>query len=94
LVSTPARGPKPSGAPLLSLSTDDVIVSALKPSDDGKATIVRLYGASGRDTDVTLVWGPAGPTRTWLSDTSERPLTEAGKTVSVPAWGIVTLRAE
>jgi alpha-mannosidase len=94
LIPTPARGPKPPAEPLLTLSTDDVIVTALKPSDDGKATVVRLYGASGRDTEVTLAWGPSGPMRTWLSDTSERPLKEAGKTVSIPAWGVVTLRAE
>ena len=94
LIATPARGPKPSGKPLLTLSTDEVIVTALKPTDDGKATLVRLYGASGRDTEVSLAWGPSGPTHTWVSDSSERPLKEAGKSVSVPAWGIVTLRAE
>jgi hypothetical protein len=94
LIVTPARGPQPRSEPLLTLSTDDVLVTALKPSDDGKAWVVRLYGASGRDCDVTLAWASPGPERTWLSDTSERSLQEAGKTVSVPAWGIVTLRAE
>jgi hypothetical protein len=94
LIVTPARGPKPRAEPLLTLSTDDVIVTSLKPSDDGKAWVVRLYGAAGRDADVTLAWASPGPKRTWLSDTSERPLREAGSAVSVPAWGIVTLRAE
>jgi hypothetical protein len=94
LIVTPARGPKPRTEPLLTLSTDDVMVTALKPSDDGKAWIVRLYGAAGRDGDVTLAWASPAPQRISLSDTSERPLKEAGKTISVPAWAVVTLRAE
>jgi hypothetical protein len=30
----------------------------------------------------------------WSSDTSELPREKAAPTVEVPAWGIVTLRAE
>jgi hypothetical protein len=30
----------------------------------------------------------------WLSDTSEKRKGQMGDTIEVPAWGIVTLRAE
>jgi hypothetical protein len=94
LIATAARGPEPRPQPLLTLSTDDVLVTVLKPSDEGQAWIVRLYGASGRDTEVSLAWARPGSRRTWKSDTSERPLREVSGSVPVPAWGVVTLRAD
>jgi alpha-mannosidase len=78
----------------LTLSTDRVLVSALKPSDDGQGLIVRLFGASGKDEKIRLLWGRPEPRRVWLSDTSELPHEECGNLVDVPGWGIVTLRAE
>lgn len=94
LFATIARGSKPLGVPLVRVSNDDVLVTALKPSDDGQAWIIHLYGASGKETKVELVWSKPGPKRTWLSDTSELPLRELSGPLIVPARGIVTLRAE
>jgi hypothetical protein len=94
LVATLARGPNPLGTSLVRLSNDDVLVLALKPSDDGEAWIIHLYGASGKETSVDLSWSKPGPKRTWQSDASERPLEEVNGPVSVPGWGVVTLRAE
>ena len=38
-----------------------VLVSAMKPSDDGRAIVVRLYGASGKDASAKLTWGKPAP---------------------------------
>jgi hypothetical protein len=70
------------------------VVTAFKPSDDGKAWIVRLFGASVKDATVKLFWDKPEPKQLWLSDTSERPIERITDTVSVPAMGLVTLRAE
>ncbi len=94
LVVTPARGPKPPATPLFQLSSNDVLVTALKPSDDGKAWIVRLYGASGKDRQVGLTGTGLGASKTWLTDTSERPIAEIHDPVTVPGWGLVSLRFE
>ena len=51
----------------------DVLVTALKPSDDGQAMIVRLFGASAKARSARLKWGGAQPQAVFLSDTSERP---------------------
>jgi len=80
--------------PRLRLSSDKVLVSALKPSDDGKGWIVRLFGASGRPEMVKLAWSAPAPQQVWLSDTSEQPRAKTGPSVEVPGWGVVTLRAE
>ena len=93
LLPVPARA-TPSAAPLLRVDSPDVLVTALKPSDDGKALIVRLFGASGKDAKAKLDWAAPAPTQLWLSDTSEKPLQKTTGPIAVPAWGIVTLRAE
>ena len=93
LIVAPARGGKPA-ASRLRVEPDGVLVTALKPSDDGKAIIVRLYGAAGKDAAAKLAWSAPAPNAVWLSDASERPLKSAAEAIEVPAWGIVTLRAE
>jgi hypothetical protein len=55
---------------------------------------VRLFGASGKTTKVKLSWSKPAPSKIWLSDTSEKRTEKLGSEVEVPAWGIVTLRAE
>ena len=81
-------------APLLTMSSPDVLVETVKVSDDGKGFIVRLFGVSGRDTAVSLRWGEPGPKRQWLSDLSEQPRQPVTSPVLVPANGVVTLRAD
>jgi alpha-mannosidase len=94
LVAAPA-GDAPRGEEsLLKLQGDDVLVIAMKPSDDGKAWIVRLFGASGKDSKTNMVWSAPGPKQIFLSDTSEKPLRKIEGPIDVPAWEIVTIRAE
>ena len=93
LVCIPASGPAP-GKPRLALSSDKVVITAFKPSDDGKAWIVRLFGASGKTEKVKLSWASPAPRQVWLSDTSEQPREKVSSSVEVPGWGIVTLRAQ
>ena len=93
LVVMPARGEKPF-ASRLQVGGPGVLVSAMKPADEGRAVIVRLYGASGKDARAKLAWSDPAPKKVWLSDAGEQPLQEAGPEIEVPGWGIVTLRAE
>lgn len=90
--------PDPNAAPprsfRLLVEPADVLVNTFKISDDGKAWIVRLFGASGHDREAKLIWPYAQPQSLWLSDTSEKPLTKLTGPIPVPAWALVTLRAE
>jgi alpha-mannosidase len=94
LVAVPGRGAAPPNTPLLQLDPADVLVSGLKPSDDGTAIIVRLFGASDQPAVAKLRWSAPAPKEVWLSDTSERPLRELAGDIPIPAWGLVTLRAQ
>lgn len=79
---------------LLQLSSEDVVVTGLKPADDGNAWIMRLYGASGKDKTVKFNWGSRRPKATFLSDTSEVAHEPIKRSVKVPGYGVVTVRAE
>lgn len=94
LLPTSARGAKPGGKSRLAVSSPDVLVTALKPSDDGKAIIVRLWNAAGRDAQTQVAWSAPAPKSVWLSNTSEKQLSRVRDAFTVPAWGVVTLRAE
>jgi alpha-mannosidase len=94
LLAVPGLDTAPTVAPLLSVKPDDVLVTALKPSDDGRALIVRLFGASTKSRSATLKWGVPAPKAVFLSDTSEWAGRKIGDRVEVPAGGLVSLRAE
>jgi len=89
------RGGAGTGSkPLLQLSSEDVVVTGLKPSDDQEGWIVRLFGASGKEQKVKLQWGDRKPKAVYLSGTHEKAGKKLGGSVTVPGFGVVTLRAE
>jgi alpha-mannosidase len=90
----PAAGGEPAGDSRLRLSTEDVVVNGFKPADDGGGWIVRLYNVSGKDARVSLTWSKPVPSALRISDTSERPGAIIDGPVAIPAWSVVTLRAE
>lgn len=94
LIAAPAGGTPPTVAPRLSLSSDEVQVSGFKPSEDGKGWIVRLFNTTGKDCQVTLTWNKPEPTALWSSDSSETCGRRIKGFVFVPAWGLVTVRAD
>jgi hypothetical protein len=79
---------------LLKIESPDVVALALKHADDEKAWIVRLFGASGQRQKVKLNWSTPAPSRVWISDSSEMPLTEVEGEVTVEGWDVLTLRAD
>jgi alpha-mannosidase len=94
LLAVGASREKPPGEPPLRVEPADVLVTALGPSDDGKATIIQLFGAAGQARSARLIWGSRKPKAIYLSDTGEgagRPVKGA---VEIPGYGLVTLRVE
>ena len=91
LIALPAVGQAPVQSPFR-IESAGAILSALKPSEDGKAWIIRLYGASGRDDTAQLVWNR--PVSVSYTDVAERTGQKAPEQIPVPAWSVVSLRAE
>jgi hypothetical protein len=94
LVVVPARGAAPAAASLLTLDTPDVIVASIKPSADGKAQIVRLFGAAGKLAKVNLTWNAPEAKAVYRSNLAEDRVARITGAVDVGAWEIVTLRVE
>lgn len=94
LVATAAQGAAPNGWPFLELDTHEVIVASIKPSNDRKAIIVRLFGAAGRPARATIRWADATRKTTWVSNPAEEPIAAVTGAIDVPPYGLVTLRAE
>ena len=94
LVVVPARGVAPAAAPFLELDTPDVIVASIKPSADGRAQIVRLFGAAGKPAKVKLNWNSSRARAVYRSNLAEDRVAPIAGPVDVGAWEIVTLRVE
>ena len=85
----------PAGVrPRLRVAPEGVMVTCLKPAEDKKGMIIRLFGGGGKDVEASLVFGGPQPAGLWISNLTEERVEKAGGTVKVPAWGIVTLRAD
>ena len=92
LIVASASGAAPV-ASRLSLEPAAIIATAFKPSDDGKAVVVRLFNPTGEAQGARLHW--SRPVRhSWLSSACEEQGAEAPATISVPKLGLVTLRVE
>ncbi|MBI4879877.1 MAG: hypothetical protein HY812_09505 [Planctomycetes bacterium] len=95
LVVTPARPDGPPALPaLFTLDSAGVLVTALRPSQDGAAWIIRLFAAADRPESVRLRFAPGTAGDLFESGPDEsrgRPVTGA---IDLPAGGIATLRAE
>ena len=95
LMVAPAFGPARASAPMLQVSPADVLVQSLKPSDDGKAWIVRLFGASGQPQQATLIWSAeARAGTTSLSNLAEEPVHTVSGPIAIAGWQLVTVRVE
>ena len=95
LMAVPATEKTPAVVPSrLYVEPDGVIVTSVKPSVDGKALVVRLFGAGGRAAKASLTWSDPEPKSISISNPSEEPGNELGGLIDVPAFGIVTIRAE
>ena len=83
----------PALKPLVAIANDRVSVSILKPSVDGKATIVRLRSLSDKPELVKLSF-PAGiPKSLHICELTEEPGKAVSDEVTVPAMGQITLRS-
>ncbi|MEJ2701003.1 MAG: hypothetical protein P8Z79_01030, partial [Sedimentisphaerales bacterium] len=94
LLATRAERATPLDKSLLAVEPDDVVAITLKPSDDRRALIVRLFNASGETRSAELKWTRVQPAAVFLSDTSERAGKRVDGPINVPACGLVTVRAE
>ena len=92
LIVAPAVG-APMPAARLLLSSQRLVVLALRPSMDGKAWMVTLYNPGGQPESTTLRWnGPVGAAH--YSNTGEEALAPVDGVIAVAPQDVVTIRVE
>jgi hypothetical protein len=91
LVAAPTSGGRGG---VLTVSPEGVVATVLKPSDDGKAAIMRLFNVSGRTEKARVDWPNRKPPRVWKSNLKEEQLEEVQGGVEMAPWEIVTLRVD
>jgi hypothetical protein len=79
--------------PKLTLTSNDIIVQVLKPSEDGKAWIVTLFNASAKPAKTSLQWS-AATGASHYSDSRELPLGSVNDPIEIAPWDLVTVRVE
>ncbi|HET7086240.1 MAG TPA: glycosyl hydrolase-related protein [Rhizomicrobium sp.] len=93
LLAAPAGDSHPSGS-LLRVQPDDVLALTLKPSDDGKAWITRLFNACEEPRTATLTWPNHAIGGSWQSNLAEDQLAAAPAAIPLGPWELMTLRIE
>jgi len=92
LIAVPATDAPPfAGLPFL-VESEEMIVTSLKPSADGRAWLVRLYNPIGHTAHATIKWRTGAPQavhQTGLFGDTDGPWLDA---VDLPPWGFTTLR--
>lgn len=90
LLAVPAAGPAPKG-PLVTLDQPGVIINSLKPGNDGKSLILRLFNCTDRDLTTMATWATT-PEAVHVSNLAEERGTPVNGPIHVPARSVLTLR--
>ena len=77
---------------IVTIKSVGVIATALKPSEDGKARIIRLFNPNGKSDSIRLTWAKPAPKTVWLSNLAEEKVSKTTGTINMAAYEIVTLR--
>jgi len=91
LIAAAVEGDAPPAAARFRVEPAGVLVAACRPTDDGKARLIRLFNATGRAVKASLRWAGARPPSVCRSDLSGKPGAELTAPIDLAAWEFVTL---
>jgi hypothetical protein len=92
-VVVPVDPQTPLRKSMLRVEPDEVIVTSLKPSTDGKSLMLRLFNAGDQPAACRVVWIDPIPVRVAHSSPFEEWGEPVREPIELPPQGIVTLRA-
>ena len=93
LVVFPAAGPALT-TPRMTMEPDNLLLTAFKVSDDGQAWIARFFNPSDTPATARINWAEPKPSQLWRSNLSEKPFEKINGPITVPAWSLLTIRAD
>ncbi len=83
-----------AGPSLLRIEPSDVVATILKPSQDGKAWMLRLFNPTEKSHKVTLDWENPAPKKVFLSNFAEERCSLLNERIKMTPYEIVTVRAQ
>ena len=89
-----AANGNPKLSPLVAVDNDRVCVTILKPTADGKSTILRLRSLSDKPENVKLSFPAGAPKSVRFCPIEERAGEPVAGAVSLLPYGLVTMRVE
>jgi len=92
LIAVPVDEETEVQRPAFSVEPANLIVTAFKPSEDGKARIIRLFNAGQRREKVRITWAKPAPEEVWLSNLAEEQASKLSGQVEMAPYEFVTLR--
>jgi alpha-mannosidase len=93
LIAVPVDKKTPISDSIMKIEPEGIIVTAFKPSSDGKVWIIRLFNAGGKSEKVNITWMKSMPETMWLSNLSEDEVSKLTGPIEMAAYDIVTLKA-
>ncbi len=93
LLTRPAAAAPLPDPPFRLEPPDEIVVTSLKPTADGRGWLVRLFNPSDHPVRASLQRA-AGPARIQACNLFEEPLAPLSDPIELPAWGLVTLRCD
>jgi len=92
LIVVPVDKTSPVHRAVFSVEPADVIVTAFKPSEDGKARIIRLYNTGTQNQNAKVTWAELAPDAVWLSNLAEEQVSKLSEPIEMAPYEFVTLR--
>jgi hypothetical protein len=92
LIAVPVDTKTPMQDSIMKVEPESIIVTALKPSSDGKAWIIRLFNAGGQIEKAAVTWSKPAPNTIWLSNMAEEEVNKLTGSIDMAAYDIVTLK--
>ena len=92
-IAVPVDKKTPTPDSIMKVETESIIVTAFKPSSDGKAWIIRLFNIGGQSEKAVITWAKPAPDTIRLSNLAEEQLDKVTGPIEMAAYEIITLRA-
>jgi alpha-mannosidase len=92
LITVPVDGKVRPQQSIFGVEPACVIVTAFKPSEDGKDWLVRLFNTDHRPANAKINWGKLTPKIIWLSSFAEEQVSRLTEPINMSGYEIVTLR--
>jgi len=94
LIPVAVKHDSPVFGSMFFIEPEDIVVSMLKPGEDGKKLVIRLFNTSQQERTSKFIWNTFQPQKVHLSNLFEEQLMNIENSFTIPGYGIRTIVAK